>query len=103
MNLDERKTATRRLMLLIAAASVFLALYVLRMISLQLVHGDDFKAKATSTTEYRFTVTAARGDIVDSAGRRIATSTTRYNVVLSRLLMGGRDLDETLQEVVLLL
>ena len=103
MNLDERKTATRRLMLLIAAASVFLALYVLRMISLQLVHGDDFKAKATSTTEYRFTVTAARGDIVDSAGRRIATSTTRYNVVLSRLLMGGKDLDETLQEVVLLL
>ena len=65
-------------MLLITAASVFLALYVLRMISLQLVHGDDFKAKATSTTEYRFTVTAARGDIVDSAGRRIATSTTPY-------------------------
>lgn len=103
MNLDDRKIVMRRLMLLIALSSVMIGLYVLRMISLQLVHGDEFKAKATSTTDYKFTVTAARGDIVDSEGRRIATSTTSYNVVLSRLLMGDRDLDKTLQEVVVLL
>ena len=80
-----------------------MGLYVMRLIFLQLVNGDDFKAKATNTTDYNFTVTAARGDIVDSAGRRIATTTTSYNVVLNKLLMGDRDLDTMLQQIVELL
>ena len=90
----------RRLALLIAGAVAVVALYTLRLIFLQLVHGEEFAARAASTTEYRFTVTAARGDIVDSAGRRIATSTTCYNVELSRLLIGGNDLNETIRSAV---
>lgn len=90
MNQNERKTVARRMILLIAVACVIMGLYVMRLIFLQLVNGDDFKAKATNTTDYNFTVTAARGDIVDSAGRRIATTTTSYNVVLNKLLMGDR-------------
>ena len=82
MNQNERKTVARRMILLIAVACVIMGLYVMRLIFLQLVNGDDFKAKATNTTDYNFTVTAARGDIVDSAGRRIATTTTSYNCLL---------------------
>ena len=100
MPMDEHKTVVRRLAMLIAAAVAVLALYTLRLIFLQLVHGEEFAAQATSTTEYRFNVTAARGDIVDSAGRRIATSTTSYNVVLSRLLIGDNDLNETIRSAV---
>ena len=103
MNQNERKTVVRRMILLIAVACVIMGLYVMRLIFLQLVNGDDFKAKATNTTDYNFTVTAARGDIVDSAGRRIATTTTSYNVVLNKLLMGDRDLDTMLQQIVELL
>ena len=90
----------RRLALLVAAALVVFALYALRLIFLQLVHGEEFAAQATNTTEYRFNVTAARGDIVDSAGRRIATSTTSYNVELSKLLIGDNDLNETIRSAV---
>ena len=103
MNQNERKTVVRRMILLIAAACAVMGLFVLRLIFLQLVNSDDFKAQATNTTDYNFTVTAARGDIVDSSGRRIATSTTSYNVVLNKLLMGDRDLDTMLQQVVELL
>ena len=103
MNQNERKTVARRMILLIAVACVIMGLYVMRLIFLQLVNGDDFKAKATNTTDYNFTVTAARGDIVDSAGRRIATTATSYNVVLNKLLMGDRDLDAMLQQIVELL
>ena len=80
LSLDEHKMVVRRLALLVAAALVVFALYALRLIFLQQVHGEEFADQATNTTEYRFNVTAARGDIVDSAGRRIATSTTSYNV-----------------------
>ena len=103
MNQNERKTVLRRMILLIAVACVIMGLYAMRLIFLQLVNGDDFKAKATNTTDYNFTVTAARGDIVDSAGRRIATTATSYNVVLNKLLMGDSDLDTMLQQIVELL
>ena len=103
MNQNERKTVVRRMILLIAAACAVMGLFALRLIFLQLVNGDDFKAQATNTTDYNFTVTAARGDIVDSSGRRIATSTTSYNVALNKLLMGDRDLDTMLQQIVELL
>ena len=103
MNQNERKTVLHRMLLLIAVACVIMGLYAMRLIFLQLVNGDDFKAKATNTTDYNFTVTAARGDIVDSAGRRIATTATSYNVVLNKLLMGDRNLDAMLQQIVELL
>ena len=103
MNQDERKAVVNRMRLLIAVAAVLISLYVLRLIFLQLVNGDSFKSRATNTTDYNFTVTAARGDIVDSEGRRIAASTTSYNVVLSKLLMGDEDLDGMLQRIVELL
>ena len=103
MNQDERKMAVRRMMLLIAAAAVIIGLYGFRLIFLQLVNGDSFTAQATNTTDYKFTVTAARGDIVDSKGERIASSTTGYSVVLNKLLMGDEDLDTMLQKIVGLL
>ncbi len=103
MNQEERKTAVRRMRVLVAAACSLMLLYGLRLIFLQLVNGDDFKSQATNTTDYKFTVTAARGDIVDSRGERIATSVTGYNVVLNKLLMGDEDLDGMLQKIVELL
>ena len=103
MNQDERKTVVGRMRLLIAVAALVIGLYVLRLIFLQLVNCESFKSRATNTTDYNFTVTAARGDIVDSEGERIAASTTSYNVVLSKLLMGDEDLDAMLQRIVQLL
>ena len=37
---------------------------------------------------------------MDSTGKRIATTTTSYNVVLNKLQMGDEDLDSLLQRVV---
>ena len=62
MNENERKVVVRRMLLLIAVACIIMGLYTFRLIFLQLVNGDDFKAKATNTTDYKFTVTAARGE-----------------------------------------
>ncbi len=100
MNQNERKIVVRRMLLLIAVACLVMGICALRLIFLQLVNGDEFKAKADNTTDYKFTVTAARGDIVDNLGKRIATSTTGYNVVLNKLLMGGQDVDALLQTLV---
>ena len=51
MNENERKVVVRRMLLLIAVACIIMGLYTFRLIFLQLVNGDDFKAKATNTTD----------------------------------------------------
>ena len=56
MNENERKVVVRRMLLLIAVACIIMGLYAFRLIFLQLVNGDSFKAKATTTTDYKFTV-----------------------------------------------
>ena len=45
MNENERKVVVRRMLLLIAVACTIMGLYTFRLIFLQLVNGDDFKAK----------------------------------------------------------
>ena len=44
MNEKERKVVVRRMLLLIAVACIIMGLYTFRLIFLQLVNGDDFKA-----------------------------------------------------------
>ena len=44
MNQEERKTAVRRMRVLIGVAVVLMTLYGMRLIFLQLVNGDDFKS-----------------------------------------------------------
>ncbi|MFI3169954.1 MAG: penicillin-binding transpeptidase domain-containing protein [Faecalibacterium sp.] len=97
--MDERKQVTRRIFLLMIGGFVLLWRYLLRLISLQLINGKEYLAKATSTSSYTFEITAARGDIVDCHGTRLATSSTYYNAVLNKLLLGDADLNSTLQEM----
>ena len=58
MNENERKVVVRRMLLLIAVACIIMGLYTFRLIFLQLVNGDDFKAKATNppTREHRLAI-----------------------------------------------
>ena len=83
MNQNERKTVMRRMVLLIAVAALVMGLYALRLIFLQLVNSDEYKSQATNTTDYNFTVTAARGDIVDSTG----TPTAKQSSIISSASM----------------
>lgn len=97
---EERKVTVRRIGILIAVALVVMALYILRLVYLQLIQRDHYLSLASNTTSYTYSITAARGDIVDRYGRRIATNKTCYNLVISKLLLGDADLNETLIQLV---
>lgn len=101
--MDERKTAANRSLIVIAAAAGVLMLYLLRMVYLQLVNNEKYLEKATKTSSYTRTITAARGEVVDRYGRSIATNTTCYNVIVDKLLLNDADLNDTLKELVLIL
>ena len=98
--MEERKTVVRRIVMVIVAAALVLAAYLMRLVYLQLINHETFLAKATRTTTYTRTITAARGEIVDCYGRSIATNTTCYNVIVDKLLLGDGDLNATLKELI---
>lgn len=100
---EEKKSLIVRISVLIVLTATILCGYVLRMIYLQLVRGESFLSQASNTTEYNYSITAARGDIVDGYGRRLATNDTCYDLVVSMLLLNGADLNETLQSLITIL
>ena len=98
--MKERKTVVLRMAVLMALAALLLVLYLLRLVYLQLIHGDSYLQQASNTATYSFNITAARGEIVDRYGRRIATNSVSYNVVVNKLTLGDADLNATLESLV---
>ncbi len=97
--MDERKEVVKRIWVLVVAMLILLLVYLLRLISIQLINGEDFLAQATQRKEYDFVVTAARGEIVDAQGRRLVSNVNQYDLVMNNLLLGEHDLNESLKEV----
>ena len=100
---DEKKVTQHRIWFLIGASVVLLLLYLLRMVYLQIIHGEKYLNMAANTKDYKFSITAARGEIVDQKGKPIATNTTGYNLMLNQLLMGEADVNVVLQDLVRIL
>lgn len=98
----DRKSLFRRMGGLIVISVVVLALFLLRLVQFQLVQGEELLAEAQKVTNYRFSITAARGEIVDQYGRTLATNASGYNLAINMLMLTG-DLNETVMELVLIL
>ena len=82
MNQNERKNVARRMILLIAVACVIMGLYVMRLIFLQLVNGDDFKAIDEG-------VDAARIEVRDGGGALDFAIRARVRCALRRAKGGA--------------
>ena len=95
-----QKTEQRRVAFLIGLGALVMAIFLLRLIKLQVLEGKSYREQASSTYTYSFDITAARGNIVDKYGRSLATNTTGYNVVLNNVMRGEADLNTILQELV---
>ena len=94
------KTIRHRVAFLVGVILTITGLFMLRLVYLQLIKGDELRAQAERTTAYKFSVTAARGEIVDRYGRSLATNETGYSVVLNQLMMGDASLNDTIRQLV---
>ena len=97
--MDDR-TIKHRVAVLIGVIVTLMGLFLLRLVYLQVIEGDELRQQAERTTAYKFSVTAARGEIVDRYGRSLATNETGYSVVLNQLMMGDASLNDTLVQLV---
>ncbi len=72
-----------RIIALATAMAMVFGLIAVRLVYFQIVRGEDLLATAQENTSTTLTVQAARGDIVDRYGRKLATSVSVYNVVFN--------------------
>lgn len=88
-----------RIWAMVGFCAVVMIVFILQLVNLQLVNGEYYLGLSQNTKTYKFSIEAARGEIVDKNGRSIATNVTTHKVELSKGMMTG-DLNETLKELV---
>ena len=87
----------RRVSGVIVVVLIFFSLIVVRLWSLQINHGEEYKNRADSNRVRIRQVVAPRGHILDRKGREIVTNRPSFDVVLMR--EDSRDLDDVLKRL----
>ena len=79
-----KHTASSYVKLTLASMLVLLASCACawRLMKIQIVESDTYTAKRVSTQEYTQTISATRGEIVDSSGKAIIENKVGYNVII---------------------
>lgn len=96
---DEESVDLLRRRLLGGAALIvlFFSVIIIRLWSLQIQHGEDYKQYAYSNRVRIQEVTAPRGHILDRKGREIVTNRPSFNVVMMR--EDSHDVEEVLKRL----
>lgn len=94
---------TLRSITLIGVLLAVLGIFSVRLMRLQIVHGEEYLEKASSTITITSAITASRGEVVDRYGRVIAGNRVGYIVSLNRLYLPDAKLNETLVKLTTIL
>ncbi len=73
----------RRVVIAGALLVAFVAVFVVKLVEIQVVRADEYNAEAEQVRSVENTVYGARGDIVDANGTVLAGSVMRYEVTVS--------------------
>jgi len=79
-----RKQTASRIFVLAGILAVIFAVYVVRIMQLQLIDGESYRQMGDVRYTKEVTVKAARGEIVDRNGIAIAANRTAYNVIFDK-------------------
>lgn len=69
-----------RIFVMLCGVIVLFAIIVLRLFSLQIIHGEEYEASITASVSKNLPVPASRGGIYDRYGRPLAINTVAYSV-----------------------
>ena len=84
----ERKQLLLRIGALVLVLAAMLTAYGGVLYDLQIVKGEDYAQQSVRKIAYPETVTASRGEILDSYGRVLVSNRTSYKVQLDTAQMG---------------
>ncbi len=75
-----KKNIMTRLYLVSGGLFIFAVLVLVKLVSIQMVHGDKYKKLALQRTEKMFTIPPNRGNLYSDDGSLLATSVSKYTI-----------------------
>ena len=96
MAITEKKILTR-LYIVSAFLFVFALCVAVKLVSIQMVHGNKYKEIALQRTERLFTIAPNRGNLYSDDGSLLATSVSRYTIRFDAVTVKNSDFEEEVQ------
>lgn len=93
MAISEKKILTR-LYIVSACLFLFAISVAVKLVSIQMVHGNKYKAMALQRTERLFTIAPNRGNLYSDDGSLLATSVSRYTIRFDAVTVKNSDFEE---------
>ena len=87
----ESKHILTRLYLVAGGLFLFAGLVLFKLVSIQMVHGDKYKALALQRTEKMFTIPPNRGNLYSDDGSLLATSVSKYTIRFDAVTVKDED------------
>lgn len=98
-----RKDFFGRLVFIIVILAIFIVMFFVRLFSLQIVKGEDYREASLKSLIKTMPLKAKRGDILDRYGRVIVTSELIYNLEISKYNKIEEELNDTLYKLIMLM
>lgn len=93
MAITEKKILTR-LYIVSACLFLFAVSVAVKLVSIQMVHGNKYKEMALQRTEKLFTIAPNRGNLYSDDGSLLATSVSRYTIRFDAVTVKDSDFEE---------
>ena len=100
--MNNRTKKGRYTVILIVSLLTFTA-FVIRLFDWQILSSDYYNTVAVSSSSYKVSTEAIRGEIFDVNGVELAVNVTGYKVVINALYMQDEDLNDTIVKLVALM
>lgn len=97
------KTKDRRTKLRYNIASTFVyiigIILLIQLFNLQIVHGEEYREQSNTRLTRESVLEAARGNILDQSGNKLATTTLGYSLELYKTKIDTKNLNDTLLKI----
>ncbi|MBT8178655.1 MAG: transpeptidase family protein [Eudoraea sp.] len=91
------KNIMTRLYIVASCLFLFAAAVVFKLVSIQMVQGEKYKALAMQRTEKMFTIAPNRGNLYSDDGSLLATSVAKYTIRFDAVTVSKRDFEALVQ------
>ncbi|MEO0526859.1 MAG: penicillin-binding protein [Bacteroidota bacterium] len=93
------KNILTRLYVVSACLFLFAIAVVVKLVSIQMVHGIKYKQLALERTEKMFTIAPNRGNLYSDDGSLLATSVSRYNIRFDAVTVKNEDFEANIKSL----
>ena len=97
---NNRKSSNLRFNILTAIVLVIGFILICQLINLQLVHGDEYRILSSSRLTRETIITADRGEILDSKGVKLVTTSTGFTLNLYRTTTDNGQLNNNILNII---